>query len=160
MTRCHIQTPLLVVSLIALMLAIFITCKKISDRRYVGDENEGENFKDLTDYKNSEPIDFNVDFKEKDSKEVKTDENKQYKDFNILQTKSQIIPFTTLINVARFRAVNPKKKTSIGTTKNDDNNSGNIITRKYCVNMANTLRGKFSFLFHLLYIYSYKHQRF
>lgn len=143
MTRWHIPNLWLVVSLIALILAIFITCKKT--KKIKADEY------DALDYKDSK-----VAFGE------------SYEAFNSLRNRRGRHYLTTSNNRNSKRKPQQRLRTphrrsvtidgSVGTTttkkriirttqKHDDKTeTTNRVTRRYCVNVASTLRGTFAFL--------------
>lgn len=129
MTRWHIQTFWSVVSLIALILAIFITCKNANEIKILT-ADDAKDSKDLNDYKDHNGlIDYNVDYKEK------VNQNEDSKPSNVL--KSQRANPSKQIFRAKQSSDSDEKIMDITTDS---------ITRKYCVNIANTLRGKFGFL--------------
>lgn len=133
MTRWHIQTFWLVVSLIALILAIFITCKNANENRHTIN-TEGNDEKDANGliYYKDDAMDYNVDLKYKDTKDNKKITIKQK------VTTSKI----------KFRGQNSDSDESNTREKSVTD----AATRKYCVNIANTLRGKFWYSF-----FVYKH---
>lgn len=158
MTKWHIPTLWLVVSLIALILTIFIKCEKANEIKVNG--------YDAQDYKDSkDAIDYNDDFIEKYSTE-------NYEDFNRWGDKRDRKHLSTVRNknigtgerktrknqrTIRFRARkmngNNIKKTRkpLNTIKYTEKSlvtqNKNHFTRKYCVDVNNTLRGKIAFLF-------------
>lgn len=136
MTRWHIETLRLAVSLIALILAFFITCKMANDiEARIDAENYAMNSKNVINYKDA--MGYNIDFEENDTKQKQTE---YYNDFDQREEKTVTKPDEANFRVSVKSDENKAKLTTV---------TDPVITRKYCVNIANTLRGKIDVPFFL-----------